>query len=186
MKYLCVAFIAVASILMLQEADVQAAAKWKEAYENKVEDAFAGMYCEYAFVKMNGSKTPILMVRQNYSRPLYGVSLDSSKLYFYRYKNGKVKQIGKCIVDGQEDLTFKSNGKKIVITSEEETIYYEYYVIKMKNGKMKKATYRQEWYGEGAVRYLKGTKEINEKSYKKAIKANKEIEMYEHFAGNLG
>lgn len=163
--------------------EVRAAVKWKTAYKKKLENISAGIYSKYAYVKMDNSKTPVMVVIMN------GGDLwtDTYEVSFYQYKKGTVKRIGKFETTGSsEDTKFRRNSKKFVL-SYPSGFGTDYYVFKKINSKVKVSTY-SSMAVEGQLMYAKTDKTfkyISKKAFKKATKTKKKVKMKEHFAGHM-
>lgn len=150
--------------------DLSKAKKWEKAYAkfllNKGEDGFNLIY-------MDNGKVPVLLINmpdeKNYNSP--------PTYYFYKYKKGKVKKIGKH-KQKMADLVAYKNKRTIIF--EEFTCNSETYICKLKKGKIKKIKYRavgrqEEPYGTD---YYKGNKKISRKNYGRTIKKKKKLAFY--------
>lgn len=150
--------------------DSSKAKKWEKAYAkfllNKGTDGFNLLY-------MDSGKVPVLLINMPNKKncnsfPTY---------YFYKYKKGKVKKIGKH-KQKMTDLVAYRNKRTIIF--EEFTCNSETYICKLKKGKIKKVKYRavgrqEKPYGTD---YYKENKKISRKSYDRAINKKKKILFY--------
>lgn len=185
MAFVLVLSLVITGIMASPAKEVQAAAKWKKAYERKLENVSSGIYSKYGFVKMAGSSTPIMVVVMQGGDFFEGT--ETYEISFYQYKKGKVKKIGKFeTAERNEDTKFRRGGKKFVV-SYSSGFGTDYYVFKKVKGKVKVNTY-SSMAVEGQIMYAKTDKNfkyISEKAFKKATKTTKKVKMKEHFAGHL-
>lgn len=179
MKKKLVAFVLMLSLvvtgLMVSPAkEVQAAAKWKKAYEKKVKSyEGANDKVEYATVKIKGIKQPVLLVLHT---DLYKECMNA---YVFKYTNGKVKRIW-IKQPGLSAGPFFKKREKVLLR-----VGYgdgeDYYVLNVKKGKIKADVYTQfldvDKAGNPCAGYLKNKKSCSKKTFNKAIKGAKEIKM---------
>lgn len=182
LNLLLVIVLTVTSIIALP-TETQAA-KWDKAYNKKIKTfskSETGIYSQYYLMKMDKSKTPVLVIKRIESTELY--SGDSYRLIFYKYKKGKAKKIGSYKIaegtDGDFNTVYKQ-GKKLVFTAAIGDIG-KVFKFSMKNGKIVRTTYSEIWTWD-TVNYYKGKKKITKKLYKKAVgKLKKTIEFNDNW-----
>ena len=148
---------------------VQATQKWDKAYMKKFNSVQKNNpELRYIKVKMDKTKIPILILK----KPISG---NKYRLYFYKYKKGKVKKIGKykIVNDDYDDPGIKL-GRKFCYSSNKGHLY-ETYVFRLVKGKIKKNTYSEYYHESVGELFYKDNKKISKTKFVKVFKKRKEL-----------
>lgn len=181
----------VAMTLIFSLPEDTQASSYKKAYKEALTTTISGgIYSEYAYINLKGFRKPIMMVIMNDWNSDYQYT--EANAYFYYYKKGKVKKIGKITLNGErEDWKLRRKGKKYVLykkSGSDKT----YYVLTNKKGKVKADRY---WSGEDVYQepndgyrlrtkhfYTRNGKEISKSKFQRLVKTTKRVRLKKHFA----
>lgn len=170
MTFVLMLSLVVTCIAISPAKDVQAAAKWKKAYEKKVKSYdSAHDVVKYATVKMSGMKNPVLLVSYTDSHK------KSAKVIMFKYANGKAKTIWKSRELWSSRGTFYKKGKKILLKCGYGDSKY-YYSFNVEKGKVKADDYGTIWDGYSTI-YIKNGNSCSKKEFDKMTKGGKKIKM---------
>ncbi len=176
-------------------ADTQASS-YKKAYKKALTTSVSGgIYSKYAYINLKGFSKPVMMVIMNDWNSDYQYT--EANAYFYYYKKGKVKKIGKITLDGErEDWKLRRKGKKYVLYKKLVS-GKTYYVLVNKKGKIKADRYWSGWdsYQKPSDAdsyrlrtkhfYIRNGKEISKSKFQRLVKTTKSVRLKEHFAERL-